>query len=103
MDLASYRSSSTTSIFDTSRSVDIFCVGDAARLIRELKSRFPNHEVLDVLGIVYPQYWLLSNAEDKFRKHLAVLKKFYGEAKHIVGGEKNKVVPAMLDAWQLDS
>jgi hypothetical protein len=75
----------------------------AVSLIGELRSRFPQHEILDAHGIVYPQYWAAPNAEERFRKHLHLLKRFYGESKTIVEGDKSRSIAPLLDSWQLDS
>jgi hypothetical protein len=69
----------------------------------ELKGCFPSCGVLDTLGIVYPQYWLLVGVEVSFQKHLNVLKAYYGESKWIMEGDENKqLVPAILDCFQLE-
>ena len=61
--------------------VSLYSVVAAVQLIVELKARFPVHNIMDALGVVYPQYWLQESApEVSFRKHLDVLKNFYGEA-----------------------
>jgi hypothetical protein len=43
-------------------------------LIQELETRFLTHGVMDVLGIMYPQHWLLANCETIYPKHLVVIK-----------------------------
>jgi hypothetical protein len=57
-----------------------FLISEAAQeFIDELKTRFPSQGVMDALGIVYPQYWRDSQAAERsFRKHLDVLKSYYG-------------------------
>jgi hypothetical protein len=47
-----------------------FVAGVVAQLIQELQRRFPEHIVLDALGIIYPQYWLQPDVEITFSKHL---------------------------------
>jgi hypothetical protein len=47
-------------------------------LIEELDVWFPKQTILNSMGIVYPQYWLEVDASMTFRKHLEVLKEFYG-------------------------
>jgi hypothetical protein len=44
-------------------------------LIQELETRFLAHGVMDVFGIVYPQYWLQPYCEASFPEHLEVIKK----------------------------
>jgi hypothetical protein len=57
-----------------------YCSSDAARkFLDELKARFPEVNVLDALEVVYPQYWRQGDCEQSFRKHLTILKDFYGE------------------------
>jgi hypothetical protein len=35
-------------------------------LVLELERRFPNHKLMNVLGIIYPQYWLEPFSRDGF-------------------------------------
>jgi hypothetical protein len=35
----------------------VFNPGAAKQLVHELGSRFPAHEFMEALGMVYPQYW----------------------------------------------
>jgi hypothetical protein len=74
----------------------------AEHLIAEMKSRFPSHSVLDALGVVYPQYWQQGDCEVSFRKHLNVLKDFYGEPKWIGEGAEKKLIPPVLDRYRLE-
>jgi hypothetical protein len=46
----------------------------ATSLIHELDTKFPTHAIMDVLGIVYSQYWFHLDANVSFKKHLEVLK-----------------------------
>ena len=78
-------------------------VGAAAQLIQELQRRFPDHAVLDALGIIYPQYWLQPDAELTFSKHLGTLKNWYCNARVIGNGIDKEVIPGILDRWLLDS
>ena len=77
--------------------------GAAAQLIQELQRRFPEHAVLDALGIIYPQYWLQKDAEITFSKHLDVLKNWYCNTKVLGSGVDKEVIPGILDRWSLDS
>jgi hypothetical protein len=43
----------------------------------ELEKQFHAHDVMNVLGVVYPQYLLKSTCESNFLIHMDVLKKNY--------------------------
>ena len=65
-------------------------------LINELQSHFSLHEVMDALGMLYPQYWLQIRADVYFPQHLAVLKAHYSKTKTLkakVKGADPVVVP----------
>jgi hypothetical protein len=51
--------------------------GVAAQPIQEFQRRFPNHLVLDVFDIIYPQYRLQPGAKITFSKHLNTMKNWY--------------------------
>jgi hypothetical protein len=38
--------------------VKLWCAYASEKLIFELGNHFPFHEMMDLLGVVYPQYWL---------------------------------------------
>ncbi len=40
----------------------------------ELKIKFPTHNVMNVFGIVCPQYWLQPNYDVSFANHLQAFK-----------------------------
>jgi hypothetical protein len=66
-------------------------------LVNELESRFPAQNVLQAMGILYPQYWLAGDCESTFEKHLRILIDHYGQPK-IIGKENDKIhVPALVD------
>jgi hypothetical protein len=71
----------------------------AVSLIGELRSCFLQHEILDAHDIMYPQYWAALDAEERFRKHLQLLKHFYGESKTIFGNNKSRIIAPLLDSW----
>jgi hypothetical protein len=50
-------------------------------LVVKLKSRFLVQQLMNVLSLIYPQYWLQEDAKINFNKHLEILKKPYGKAK----------------------
>ncbi len=52
-------------------------------LVRELEGKFLNHELMNVLGIIYSQYWLQTNSEFTFVDHLALIKQHYGIKKKV--------------------
>jgi hypothetical protein len=75
----------------------------AKQLIKELQDRFPSQGVMDALGVVYPQYWRDSHAAEKsFRKHLDVIKAHYGQPRWIGSDEKKKLIPPVLDCYNLE-
>ncbi len=59
-------------------------VKEAAKyLISELQSRFPAHGVIEALGAVFPQYWMMADCEEFFKRHISVIKAQYCYAKKI--------------------
>jgi hypothetical protein len=72
------------------------------KVLEELDARFPVVAVLDALGIVYPQYWLQGDCETSFRKHLTVLKEFYGEPRHVTRDGVWVHVPPVLESTRLE-
>ncbi len=43
-------------------------VKEAAKcLISELQSHFPAHGVIEALGVVFPQYWMMADCEEFFK------------------------------------
>lgn len=81
----------------------------AQALCDELDHRFPQHEVLDAFGIVYPQYWQQPGAEESFSQHLQVLKNFYCHSRAVNNGRplfeggESFIAPEMLNASALDT
>jgi hypothetical protein len=53
----------------------------AKKLVAELSSRFPSTDLMDALGIIYPQYWLDAETEQNFTRHLSIIKTTYGYPK----------------------
>jgi hypothetical protein len=45
-------------------------IGVGKALVLELEIKFSTHGVMDVLGIVYPQYWTQPKCDATFFKHL---------------------------------
>jgi hypothetical protein len=91
------------SVLHSSQKLQFLFADSATFLIAELRSCFPQHEILDAHDIVYPQYWAALDAEENFHKHLHLLKRFYEESKMIVEGDKSRSVAPLLDTWQLDT
>jgi hypothetical protein len=60
-----------------------------------LEKRFPAVEVMDALGVVYPQYWVSPTAGNTFLQHLDVLKRSFGVPKRV---KEDFIVPALIDA-----
>jgi hypothetical protein len=56
----------------------LMCTAVAQELITQLSNRFPTADLMDALGIIYPQYWLEEDANSNFEKHLKILKAHYG-------------------------
>ncbi len=58
-------------------------------LVQKLKRKFPTHSVMDVFGIMYPQYWLQPNHEASLPEHLEVIKIafYYGKTQLLDGVE----------------
>jgi carbamoylphosphate synthase large subunit len=38
--------------------VGVALVGASKNLVKKLETKFPTHGVMDVIGIMYPQYWI---------------------------------------------
>jgi len=53
-------------------------------LVCELEGKFLNHELMNVLGIIYSQYWLQPNSEFTFVDHLALIKQHYSISEKLV-------------------
>jgi len=62
----------------------------SSKVVVELHTCFPIHELHEALGIVYIHYWLLDDYDESFNTHLNVLKAFFctpkktGVAEHVV-------------------
>jgi hypothetical protein len=53
------------------------CTATAQELITQLSNRFPAANLMDALGVIYPQYWLEEDANSNFKKHFKILKAHY--------------------------
>jgi len=58
---------------------------------------------MDAFGVVNPQYWLQSEAEECFPKHLAVLMDYYYEPKLVELDKVKHLVPPILDMYKLET
>ena len=75
----------------------------AEHVIKEVRGCFPSHNIMDALGLVYPQYWLNGNPQALFQGHLDLVKKHYGEPKWIRKGTPEELcIPPILDAGKLE-
>lgn len=66
------------------------CTNAVECMIIELEKRFPNHDLMNTLGIVFPKFLLQENADIDFPMHYALIKRHFGDLKctTILGGEK---------------
>jgi hypothetical protein len=55
----------------------------ASKLVFELHTRFPQHELHEALGIVYLHDWLLEECDESFDIHLNIMKAFFCTLKKI--------------------
>ncbi len=67
--------------------VVIWVVGPTDCLVAKLQRRFHAHDVMGSSGVVYPQYWLLSDANESFNKHLDVVKIAFCSPKKLAGSD----------------
>jgi hypothetical protein len=78
----------------------------AEMLISELSKRFPSCDLMDALGIVFPQFWLQAIYDALFPLHLKTLKAHFCELRSVISGsEKDGVstqVSEPLDTRTLD-
>ena len=81
----------------------LFVASAAKKLIQELEVRFPSASLMDAFGLVYPQYWMGTTADEDFQRHLDILKEHYGHTKEFNSARKGKhstsiVGPSSKDA-----
>jgi hypothetical protein len=78
------------------------CAAAAELLISQLKRRFPDYDIMEALGVIFPQYWLQDTCDDLFRVHLQVLKDWFCGVRSVVvgSGEERQVkqIAGPLDA-----
>lgn len=79
------------------------CSAAAEMLISQLDRRFPNCDIMEALGVVFPQYWLQEGCDELFASHLQVIKEWFCEMKCVKGNGKDghaQQIKAPLD-WHL--
>jgi len=59
------------------------CRDAAEMLSTELDARFPEVELMNALGVVFPQYWLQSNCDDLLSMHVKTLRAHFGVAQNV--------------------
>jgi hypothetical protein len=57
--------------------LSVFTPRAAKQLVHELGSRFPVHQLMEALGMVYPQYWCLEDCRANYENHIQVIKAHY--------------------------
>ena len=62
------------------------CTSMAEMLVAELSRRFLDSILINVLGIVFPQFWLQPNVDELFPIHLKTLKSHFCEIKSVNKG-----------------
>lgn len=73
--------------------VKVQCSQAAEVIINQLDEKFPNCELMDSFGIVFPQYWKSGKSLSTFPLHFAVLKKYFCEKKSLKeNGEGNSSI-----------
>jgi hypothetical protein len=68
--------------------------------IVKLESHFSSHGVMEVLGVVFRQYWMMENYEESFKKHIVMIKAQYCYLKRM--GLDPTLVPKVLSFMSLD-
>lgn len=72
---------------------------DAADLLRlELDLRCPEVELMNALGVVFPQYWLQPNCDDLFPMHVKTLREHYAVCRTVNLGSKEEPNMQQVDA-----
>jgi hypothetical protein len=75
-------------------------------LIAELTRRFPDCEIMEALGIVFPQYWLQAHCDKLFPHHLVIIKQWYYGLREVQGGFGDSAccrqIVQLLNSYKLD-
>jgi hypothetical protein len=71
-------------------------------LVHELEGRFPNHDLMLALGVIYLNFWVdhPNDAKDVFHEHLTVIKVAYSMPRKV--RKEGVIVKALLDGHVLD-
>lgn len=77
-----------------------YCFEAATGFITELEKCFPAQELMIVIKIIDPQYWLAPKAETTFARHLAIIQAHFGHPKTL--GTIRHFVGPLLDPILLD-
>jgi hypothetical protein len=78
----------------------------AMQLISELEERFPASDLVNAIGVVFPQYWMGPNCLELFPLHLDILKNYYFSARDIETDRESggrTIVDALLNGRDLDN
>jgi hypothetical protein len=67
-------------------------------LIAELGKRYLDHELMNALGIVFPQYWLQHNYDQFFPLHMKTLQQYFYVIQSVSKGDANKLVARLIQA-----
>jgi hypothetical protein len=82
------------------------CSFAAELLIQELSTRFPDSEIMEAMGVVFPQYLKNPDCDTLFPVHMQFIKKWYCEMKEISFGDGSEKVTSQvaqpLDSYKLD-
>lgn len=80
--------------------VKMECKKSTKILVQELQGKFPNHELMLTLGVIYPNFWANRpiNVKDNFHQHMTIIKYSYC----IFCTMGNDGIKAMLDGYVLD-
>jgi len=71
------------------------CTEIVASLIFEFERQFLAQELLNAIGIIYPQYWLVLEAETKILGHMAINQAHFGYRKAL--GKHGGFMGPLLD------
>lgn len=73
-------------LFGFLKALLMICVVAVEKVSLELDRHFPTYEVLNALGILYPQYWLSEECLETFPHHLEIItsKRFFCEPKELL-------------------
>jgi hypothetical protein len=61
------------------------CSKVVASLICQLERQFPARELLNAIGVIYPQYWMASKAKTTFPNHLVIFQAHLGHPQGLGG------------------